>query len=290
MTFVHTFYSDPVYKNKFNDFETSLNNILWDYSVSLLFVKQFGYKIKLFTDKRGKELLSFLPYDEIIVLDNVVTSTHFAAAFKFYAMQQCDLNDVIIDGDIILDTQKVYDIVENSKADLLCSFVEPNSFILKDFCPNPYYETNNAYYEDLIKRINVSGVRYTFPELSKLKWPNTSLIKFNNQKMKDEWVDQYLYHLNLLKDKNFEHTWPDIIVEQYFLEKIIEQGNYSFDTIIKNYPNLTNEERYLGFTHLGSSKPICLQLMKDVLMREDILLYNKVIKKFNEEMTKYNKG
>ena len=94
----------------------------------------------------------------------------------------------------------------------------------------------------------------------------------------------------MLKDIDFEHTWPDIIIEQYFLKKIIEQGNYSITPIIKSFPYITKEDSELGFTHLGCLKPQYLGLMKQITQTQNIGLYNKVIKKFNEEMTKYNKG
>lgn len=284
MTFVHTFYSEPLYKNKFNKFEVSLNNILWDYCVSLLFAKKFGYKVKLFTDNRGKELLSVLPYDEIIVLNNTDTTPHFAASFKFYALQQCSLDDVLIDGDIILDSKIPYNIIETSTEDFVYSFSEPNEYILQDGSPNQYYETNDAYFSDLIKRMDVPGLKYDLPSLSELCWPNTSLIKFNNQQMKDEWVNQYFYHLNILKNIDFGHTWPDIIIEQYFLRKIIENGSYSIKPIIKSFPYLTEEDQELGFTHLGCLKNDYLHLMKQITQTQAPMLYNKIVQKINNEL------
>ena len=38
-----------------------------------------------------------------------------------------------------------------------------------------------------------------------------------------------------MKNVNFGNTWPDFIIEQYFLGKIIENGNYSAKQILINF-------------------------------------------------------
>ena len=284
MTFVHTFYSEPLYKNKFAKFEESLNNILWDYGCSAMFIKKYGHKIKLFTDERGKELLSCIPYDDVIVLDNVDTNPHFAASFKFYAMKQCKLDDILIDGDVILIDKKVFDVIRLSKQDVVFSFIEKNDHILRDIKPNKDYATQKDYFEDLFKRMNVPELQYDLPAISELQYFNTSLIKINDQDLKNEWVDQYFYHMNLLKDIDFGSTWPDIIIEQYFLSKIVEECGYSYKPIIVNFPQGSEWENKMGFSHLGNTKNQFLPLMKQLILQKDVELFKRISLKSNDEI------
>ena len=286
MTFVHTFYSEPLYKNKFAKFEESLNNILWDYGCSAMFVKRFGHKIKLFTDERGKELLSCIPYDEVIVLNNVETNPHFAASFKFYALQQCGLDNILIDGDVILTDRKAFDVIRLSKQDVVFSFIEKNDYILRDINPNNDYKNQQEYFFDLFKRMNVPGLKYNLPGIFELQYFNTSLIKITDPDLKDEWVEQYFYHMNLLKDIDFGSTWPDIIIEQYFLGKIVEEGGYSYKPVIVNFPQGFEWENKMGFSHLGNTKNQFLPLMQQLILQKDVELFKRISLKLNEEIKK----
>ena len=287
MTFVHTFYSEPLFRNKFSNFEVSLNNMLWDYAFSVVCVHKRGYKIKLFTDQRGKDLLSFLPYDEIIVIDNFDVTHHFAASFKFYALKQCEVGDVLIDGDLFLEKKNVFDIIRLSKHDVLNSFIENNSYIFDMIKPVDGYKTQKEYFEDLFKKLSsVDNLRYSLPELNKLEYPNTSLLKINNKDLKDEYVEQYFYHVNLLKNINFGKTWPDFIIEQYFLGKIIENGNYTSKQIIVNFPQGSEWENKLGFVHLGGEKTKYLSEVKRRLLEKDKNIWLKTNMKIAETLTK----
>lgn len=283
MTFIHTFYSEPLYGNKFADFEESLNNILWDYGCSAMFVKKFGHKIKLFTDERGKELMSCIPYDEIIVLNDINVTPHFAASFKFYALQQCELGDILIDGDTILIDRRVFDIIRLAKQDVMFSFIEKNDYIM-NLKPNKTYGTQKEYFEDLFQKMNVPGLKYDLPKISELQYFNTSLLKINNQDLKDEYVEQYFYHMNLLKDVDFSSTWPDLIIEQHFLEKIVEYNDYPYKPIIINFPSSKDWEDKIGFTHLGGQKRQFLPLMKQLILQKNRELYQAIYEKVQEEI------
>lgn len=281
MTFVHTFYSEPLYENKFTKFEESLENILYYYTLSAIFCKKFGHTIKLFTDEKGKQLLSHIPYDEVIVLDHVKINKHFAASFKFYALQQCELSDILIDGDIIIDTQKAFREIKRKECDVLFSFVEDNNYI---FSRNPVqtYSSVEEYINDLLKRMNVQGVKYKLPLTENLEYMNTSLLRITNQNLKDEYIAQYFYHLNLMKDIDFGRTWPDLIVEQYFLKRIVEERDYIAKPIITKFPEGTLWERELGFSHYGGEKTIYLPYIQKYLLETDRNMYFKTKQKIKE--------
>jgi hypothetical protein len=50
----------------------------------------------------GAEMLSFIPYDNVIIVDMENTSPHFAASIKFKALELIEPDDVLIDGDLFL--------------------------------------------------------------------------------------------------------------------------------------------------------------------------------------------
>ena len=103
MRFVHTFWSKPLYNNKFNTFNNSLKCILSNYGYSVACVKSFGEKIILYTDEKGAELLSFIPYDEVIIINGLEgESIHCAAQLKFEALKLYQDGDVLIDGDLFI--------------------------------------------------------------------------------------------------------------------------------------------------------------------------------------------
>ena len=274
MTFIHTFYSEPLFKGKFEKFEISLNNILWDYAYSLICVHKHNHKIKLFTDSRGKELLSFLPYDDIIVIDDFTTTHHFAASFKFYALKQCELGDILIDGDLFLEKEKVFNVIKLSKHDVLNSFIENNDYIFNLPSVNGF-DSQKTYFETLFGKINTKNdlLWYKLPELDKLEYFNTSLLRINNQQLKDRYVEQYFYHTSLLSDVDFEKTWPDFIIEQYFLGEIVKDGNYSAKQIIVNFPQGSEWENKLGFAHLGGEKTKYLPEVRQRLYNKDKNIY-----------------
>jgi hypothetical protein len=66
MKYIHTFWSKPLYKNKFNKFNACLDAILSDYAYSANCIHKLNRKIVLFTDSVGAELLSFIDYDDVV--------------------------------------------------------------------------------------------------------------------------------------------------------------------------------------------------------------------------------
>jgi hypothetical protein len=287
LTFVHTFYSEPLFKKKFYSIKDALGIILWNYAYSLSCVKKYGYKIKLYTDEVGKEILSFLPYDDIIVLTDYKSSEHFAASFKFYALEKCELGDILIDGDCFLVNKEMFDFILNNDKDVLYSFYEINDNIL-DLFGKENRERQEKYYSNMLNILELKKdeIKYELPKLYTLEYPNTSFLQIKNQELKDEYIKQYFYHKDLFIDSDFGETWPDIIFEQYFLKKIIEKHNYTKRAIISKYPEGSEEDRKLGFIHLGAEKPKLLENVKECELEIDRNLYFKTNLKYCELLVK----
>ena len=72
---------------------------------------------------------------------------------------------------------------------------------------------------------------------------------------------QYEYHKGQLENINFGDTWPDIIIEQYFLTTIVKEKNYSSRPIIENYyydPNYKQKALDLGIPILTEEEFLSL--------------------------------
>ena len=255
MRFAHSFWSKPLLNNRFNKYTELMPVTLIDYAYSFCCVKQFGHTIRLFADKIGAEMLSFIPYDEVVILDNLDNENiHFAAQIKFEAFKRMDLDEIHIDGDLFMKKAEVFEILESIHTDVLYSFYEPSVYTV-----GPKQE--HADYYKRIKNALIINKNYFKPpydiDSSHLDytWPNTSLIRFGNQELKDKYIKQYYYYKNVLKNYEFGNAWPDIWIEQKHLDKLIQTG-YSSRPIVYGFPSTTanNYGVFIGFVHLGGGK------------------------------------
>jgi len=281
MIFVHTFWLKPLQQNFFADYNTCLITILNNYSLSFDYVKKFGHQIKLYTDRGGAELLSFLKYDDVIIIDGIDDNTVFAAQLKFYALKDCNNGEILIDGDIFLYKDKVYEILECKKEDITYSLFENNEYIIR---------AKDGFYQkplDLLKEKKnhfftiYNGVNYQLPiSIYELQWPNTSLMKITNNELKNTYVDQYFYFKEKIKDIDFDRFWADIFIEQYHLYHILETNKYAHSHIIADAFKNTGEMRAndIGFCHLGSHKQYLLNETNKLLAFNNNMIYQQMQK------------
>ena len=273
MNFAHSFWSKPLFKNKFEryfSYEHAVKNTVFDYAYSAALVHKFGHTITLYTDKSGIELLNFIPYDKIVEIQiPEYEPMHFAAQPKFYALKQMNVGDILIDGDIFIERKEIFKDIENSNCDLLYSFTENNEII-----KHPGLDKDpQIYYDKLLPKFH--DTLYKVPTYDELTYPNTSLLQINNQELKDKYIEQYFYHKNLLKDIDLEFTWPDLIIEQYFLWNVSK--GYTIKPLIKDFQNLTEREK--GFMHLGAKKTVFQNQVRHKLYFLDKELMKNAIRK-----------
>ena len=109
-------------------------------------------------------------------------------------------------------------------------------------------------------------------------WPNTSLLKFSNQELKDEYIKQYEYHRNLLSNYNFGSSWPDIWIEQKHLDLLVN-SKYKGRPLIYCYPKeaANSYSANVGFIHLGAGKVKYKEFVLKNLFELDEKLYNSVL-------------
>lgn len=285
MKFAHSFWSAPLLNNKFDTFDNSLIITLVDYALSCEYIHQAGEKIVLYADKIGAEILSPIPYDEVIIIEPLTDNIHFAANIKFAALEKMDLGDALIDGDIFLSKQTSIDIIKSSyNYDMVYSMYEPKSFI-----------RNLGGLDDLLNAIQRYNLKYPYetPSYSNCQgWYNTSLMKINNQQLKDEYIAQYKYHLRLMEHDDFKNTvWPDVIIEQYHLTQLCATKRYKTKLMIANFPTPESNDYALkiGFTHLGCAKSGYHNTAVKELMKLNIMLGYAVSHHINLMKLKYGK-
>lgn len=277
MTFVHTFWSKPFLNNRFNKYQELLPVILTDYAYSVECVIKHGYSIKLITDSFGKDFLGFLPYDKIIALDSLENeSINFAAQIKFEALKRMSLDDVLIDGDLFIQKRTTFEIIDSINYDVLYSFYEPTEFAVCNEEKITYYNRMFSVFNN--KKDGFMPEYINCWETCNCMWPNTSLLKFSNQQLKQEYIQQYEYHKKLLSDSDFGRSWPDIWIEQKHLE-ILTKDKYTSRPIVYGFPSKEADSYscLIGFTHLGEWKAKYNEMILRALKNLNPVLYNKVL-------------
>ena len=288
MKYIHTFWSKPLVEKKFADYNSSLTIILTDYAYSVECVHRLGETIELYADEYGAELLSFISYDKVHIINGLDNeNTHFAAQIKFHALKNCELGDVLIDGDLFLRKQEANNIIKlyiNKGYDLVYSFFEPPEYTL-----NAQERVN--LHTNGIKKIKENNIVFEEPfywpfRYEDYAWINCSLMSFNNQELKDKYIEQYFKHKELLNDVDWENIWPDIIIEQRFLTLLCEK--YNIKPILEDFylsPKAESNALLLGFTHLGGIKYVWNNTLVSIIEKENPSLLNNIM----EQINKYKK-
>ena len=281
MRFAHSFWTEPLLHSKFDNIHDSIAINLIEYALSVEYVHKHGYEIDLYTDKDGSELFKPIPYDNVYVLENTITNNyHFAASFKFMALGKMPLDSVLIDGDIFLHKPKVYSIIKQNKSDILVSMFEPKKYIAVN-------RDRNIKMLELIKPFEFN-YPYETPDWKDCDgWYNTSLMKFNDETLKEEYIEQYKDYVDIIKNTDFEETWPDIILEQRHLTQLCRNEHYSISVLVKDFPSDKANKNAIdiGFIHLGSAKRATQQQNVQTLWN-----FNKeLVLEINEHITNMTK-
>lgn len=282
MKFIHTFWSKPLKEHK--SYNINLSSLLTVYAFSAECIRNLGETIELYADEYGAELLSFISYDKVHIVKNIEDNNpYFFAQMKLFALKECDLGDVLIDGDLFLYNREVINkIEENKHIDVIYSYFEPYYQILKDQLYGMYSKINSA----LVSNSNVKFKEpYKWPsEDNEFEWMNTSLLVFNNQELKDRYIEDQFYYQKVLNDIKWDKMLPDVVLEQRFLTLLAK--DYTSMPILEGYgvnPQINEIAIKMGFTHLCTSKLYVYNIFQDRLFE----LNNDLYVKLHAQIKKY---
>lgn len=225
--------------------------ILKIYAASMKKAKSFGYRVKFYGDKFSIDNLKgyFDEFEDIsekkfILVDDL----------KLYIHEINNLECVTIDGDIIL-----HDKIELPKGefDVIFELAETRSNVMK-LKHNP----SHGYFSlvDIFDKYMDSTIPYWNSKLSLAC--NVGLVKFNNQKVKDLFLNQY----KIFRDFFLSNIEPkENLIESEFVPSIII-SQYNFGLLSEFY-NLKVKffKDYNSYTHFYGKIKFLPQVRKAVM-------------------------
>lgn len=280
MALVHSLWTAPMLNNERGQASNKqILSAIWCYASSVAYARKNNAEIHLYADDYARELLGFLPYDNIYPLEVPEwIPTDFWAAGKFSALQKMSLGDIHIDGDVFIKTSKLCDILENSidSADLIVQSQE-NSWVYE----NEFYINCLRIIRDY--NIDVNGL----PEYSPA-W-NCGLVCFCNEELKQKYINHYYSCVQrvsetsgaLEKIRENKETWLDLLFEQQHLYTLSQ--DYKVCNLLGVGKAVSINAYRLGYQHLiGPEKWIYINKTKNQLYNLDKDIYNNVINQLNK--------
>jgi hypothetical protein len=249
------------------------------YGLSLAYLKREGATTILHTDSYGRELMGFLPYDEIHTTIDALpkwVDPKFFAAGKFIAQKAEPLGTIHIDGDVFLKRKALIEY-------LCCS--DGKDFVVQhtEYGRNPIYKDTT----DVLERFIVDPP-YPYQYMTPV---SCGVIGFFNQSLKDEYEQMYFDVLERVHKcdgciealRGVKNAIPDLIFEQQFLAELAEERGYSYKCALDTtVPHLQEKAIEVGFQHLiTSDKWALLPYVKMYLRAVDPFLYSEIDKRYH---------
>lgn len=278
MHFVHSLWTKPLIANRRNiEFKTALLTTILCNATSVAWINHLGGKINLYADGFGRDILSFLPYDNIYELNvpvHIPVCTW--ACGKFLVLEKMPLGDVHIDGDVFLKSDKLIELCSDNSYDMVVQSIENDKTTLKK-----YYTA----VRELLKSNNIQTLTCTLEETPSY---NCGTIGFFNQELKQKYLLEYFTTLNniiknrvctLELNKNLDMI-PDLILEQQFLYQLAK--DYKINNLLGDVKTMYDNAVKLGYQHIfGGFKEHQLKLISNELKYVDENIYKETIKQIS---------
>lgn len=278
MALVHSLWTAPMLaKQRGETTAKQIESTIWCFASSVAYAKRNGECINLYADEHGCELLSFLPYDNIYLLDIPKEfPVEFWAAGKFFALANMELGDIHIDGDVFLKNPELMDIIHDglAQSDLIVQSVENE------------WTYDNEYYVNCLNVIRDNNIILpNNPDYYSPAW-NCGLVGFNNQELKDKYIIHYFESVYSIVScptaynqiKTSRDTWMDLLLEQqhlYYLSK-----DYRVYNLLGKGKEAYQKSKEIGYQHLlGTDKWEQLDKIQKQLYYLDREIYYSAIKK-----------
>lgn len=281
MALVHSLWTAPMLaKQRGVKTQQQIESTIWCYASSVAYARRNRECINLYTDHLGRELLGFLPYNRIYNLGMPGNyPTEFWAAGKFFALEQMQLGDIHIDGDVFLKTPELMDIIHSNLAesDLIVQSLENE------------WTYDNEYYINCLNVIRDNNITLpNNPDYYSPAW-NCGLVGFNNDELKHKYIQHYANSVEAIissesamqKIRSNNETWMDLLIEQqhlYYLSK-----DYVVCNLLGSGDEAYENSRELGYQHLlGTDKWEQLDKIQKQLYYLDRDIYYSVINQLNK--------
>jgi hypothetical protein len=233
------------------------------YTLSVLFLKDHFKEIVLYTDTLGASLLKFLPFTEVnVCLDDVSSDDRIWVKGKFIAFEKEKKPFIHIDGDVLITKETALRKIKDFKEDVIVQGYD------HDF--NRHYLGQLDYYEQFF---DIERLDYSF---------NMGVIGFKDMDLKNEYMKSVRKWLKVYnKEENFrlcdQFYEPCIMIEQYNLtnllyKKEIEPFKLLDDKILDTDVEYCNE---IGYVHLTG------------LQKYGVHYQNMVNRRLNENFPRY---
>ena len=244
-------------------------------AIGVVAAKKLGIEIVLHTDDYGAKLFEDIPYDEVYLTLNGHNIHHqFWASGKMVALEKEPLGACHLDNDAWIKRNPCKHLILSATSDLVAQSIENSMNV---------YKSTTAFVFD-----NVDDK--SFLDFNKIKHPfkayNCGVVKINNQKLKDQYLDAYwrvTHQLDKSKPEGFEHKYciPDLVAEQWVLYQLCDQFGYSGTALIAG--NEQENAKKIGYTHLISEEKYRIDdKLKNILLELDSDLLSKIWKKAKE--------
>lgn len=280
MLLVHSMWTKPMLSGSVESVTRKVITNCWCYASSVAFAHKNKQPIKLFADAAGKQLLSFLPYDQVVEYQVPEdTPVSFWAAGKFKAYELMKKGEVHIDGDAFIQSENIIHILESALKEyrLITQCVEDgtNNFVES-------YDQINALLADF-------GIRYAGKKFNDFGGAyNTGLIGFGDIALRDRYCKSYWECINTIKNKkdlclcmSAMKLSPDIVLEQQKLYEMVPLEN-AF-TLLGSGTSSIDLSKVIGFQHLlGDAKWQLLDKVIGQLYLMDPEIFNATVKAVNK--------
>lgn len=245
---------------------------IWYFSLSVAYLKGLGYPIALHADSFSASVLSFLPYDEIVLsLDDIPDELHpaFWASGKIWALENEGAGCVHIDGDVFIKKESLADSLLYGNHDVVVQCHEDAD----------WYNVQHDLFDREWAFVYEHGWNYNLHGAY-----NTGVLGINDPKILAEFIRRYKtvgLHLSktqweYMNEEYSTHVW-DLVLEQHNLYHVATEYGAKVQTLLPKagLPCLEQAD-LIGYQHvLGGYKYSDIEMCKQMLASVNPEIYKK---------------
>lgn len=280
VNFIHVFSHTPITKRYYHHmtFEDMLSYDILCYSLSFTFLKKMGKKVKLYATTNGAKYLNHLKYDEVVIIpDDFDCDSGLRCLPTIYAFKNEPLSSVFVHGDCFLKEPIILNFLEYIKKDVM---------VLQE-----HHISSEEAWKFFVSPSDITPLHLSPNLLHGKNSFDLGILKFNNQKLKDDFIEEVLKNISLYKESLAYQFWdisrsflPDRGIFSFILRELVDQGKYTYEEMggvkLNYYKYERNKEKlkFMGILHLTQSSKFnetVLSKVCNLFIKTDKEAYNK---------------